>query len=484
MAREYLKSSRHRTVFYFRRRVPDDLLPCIGKRYLVKSLDTSKRREAIIRARILAAQTDHLFFYLRNMPPNEHDADGLKINFTLFCDFDELGRKRAKASDVMPGEEVAAAEGVARLQSLFDGAPMPALFQASGAAHSAPPGKTISQAWEAYKAEKITTNTWKDGEGTAKYDHWPHIRDLIKIVGDKPLNYVTAEDVERFQNYILSDKPDESARNKDKRLSRAGALFRWAKKKRTYGVTDDLSDLFSYPGDIPKNTYMKFDLADLAALFESEEYREHRFKTPSEYWIPLLALFTGARLNELCQLTINDVGAHDGVKTISILDDEYKRLKNGASRRIVPIHSKLVELGFLDYVATVKKGRVFPELPQKAHKQNDFSKEPSRKFTDYRRRMGVGGDRLNPETGKWEGNNRKAFHSFRSTLISALRKAEVPKDRRTRLAGHEFGDTQDREYDGGDALTMFDFRTLKSDIEKAVYEVAFTPYRFIPESAT
>ncbi len=89
--------------------------------------------------------------------------------------------------------------------------------------------KTLTQAWEAFKAEKIATKAWVDGEHTVKYHHWPHIRDLIEVVGDRPISQVTAEDAERFQRFILSDKPDESARNKDKRPTRAGALLRWAK---------------------------------------------------------------------------------------------------------------------------------------------------------------------------------------------------------------------------------------------------------------
>lgn len=478
MAGSYLKPSRHGTVFYFRRRVPDDLRALVGRPYLVKSLDTGQRREAIIRARMLAAQTDTFFTDLRAMPSNTNEHDCYRIDFALSWEPFQ-GGKRAIAHDVAPGEEVAAAMGVATLQAHLDGAPPPQSPPAEK-----PAGKTLTQAWEAFKAEKILTKAWKDGEHAAKYHHWPHIRDLIEVVGDKPINQFTAEDAERLQQFILADKPAEAARNKDKRLTRAGALLRWAKKKRTWGVTDDFQELFRYPGEIPKNPYLKFDLADLIALFESEDCKQNKFKTASDYWLPVLGLFTGARLNELCQLTTTDVGQHDGVETISILDEELKRLKTEASRRIIPIHSKLIELGFVDYVATIKAGRIFPELPENKVRKGDFGKEPSRKFTDYRRRggVGVGGgvgyERLN-EAGKWEGNSRKTFHSFRSTLISALRKANVPKDRRTRLAGHEYDDTQDTFYTGGDILTMFDFTTLKNDIESALFDVDFTAYRAV-----
>jgi integrase len=222
---------------------------------------------------------------------------------------------------------------------------------------------------------------------------------------------------------------------------------------------------------------LKFETSDLVLLFESETYRNGQCASPSEYWLPLLALFTGARLNELSQLTASDIGQHDGVDTISILDEDTKRLKNESSRRIVPIHAKLIELGFLDYVGMADAGRIFPELTEAKSKPGDFSKEASRSFTAYRRLVGVGSDTFNAETKKWKSGNMKVFHSFRTTLISALRKADVPKDRRTRLAGHQYSDEQDLSYTGGDALTMFDFSTLKADIDSVAYDVRFSPYK-------
>jgi integrase len=344
-------------------------------------------------------------------------------------------------------------------------------------------GKTIFDVWSDYKAEKIALGQqegvkggWKDGEDAAKNDYWPHISAFINLIGDKDIAQVTADDAARFKDHVRAASDGGSPKNKEKRLQRAGSVFRWAKSRRI--ISDSFDEFFRFPGRIEEKPFLKFETSDLRALFESDSYKKYLFKTPSEYWIPLLALFTGARLNELCQLTVGDIESVGGVETLSFLDEGGKRLKTAASRRIIPIHSKLIELGFLRYVATINAGRIFPELPENTKKQGDFSREPSRKFTEYRRRMGVGGDRLNPETGKWEGENRKAIHSFRSTFISALRKADVPKDRRTRLAGHDYEDTQDKHYTGGDVLTMFDFKTLRADVELVQFEVIFTPYHF------
>lgn len=471
MASNYLKLSRHGTTFYFRRRVPDDLRSVIGKRYLLRSLGTAIRREAIIRGRVLASRSDQLFENLRIMP-NTTNREGLRIDFGYECHIDDSGLKKHSIVDIKPGEESAAA-AFAQALGLAPGGTLGAL----SAAPRKGSGKLISETWVSFKAEKISTNTWADGEDTAKYDHWPHIREFIELVGDKHMELVTANDVERFQEHVIAAEHGGSASNRKKRLERSGALFRWAKVKRH--IVDDFRELFRYPGKVVSKPHLKYEQSDLVSLFEASEYRNNEFKTPSEYWLPLLALFSGARLNELCQLTRDDVQEHDGVDTICILDEDIgKRLKTEASRRIIPIHSQLLRLGFRDYVHTIVSGRIFPELPENKQRVGDFGKEPSRKFTSYRRRKGVGGDSLNLETGKWQGENRKTFHSFRTTLISALRKANVPKDRRTRLAGHEYDDTQDRNYNGGDVLTMFAVQTLKEDIECVRFDVEFTPYCF------
>ena len=57
------------------------------------------------------------------------------------------------------------------------------------------------------------------------------------------------------------------------------------------------------------------------------------------YWMPLLGLFTGARISELCQLRTADVSMVDGVDVLRITDEgEGQGLKTEAGRRLVPVH--------------------------------------------------------------------------------------------------------------------------------------------------
>lgn len=154
MAGSFLQKSRHGTVFYFRRRIPDDLRSIIGKPSIVKSLGTEQRREAIILARALAAKTDTLFHDLRSM----EDKDRIRTNFSLSWILDDSSQKRAVAEDVRPGEEVAAAVGVATLQAHFDGAPLP---MPAPPTQLRPKGMLFPDALEYYlESAKESTSRW------------------------------------------------------------------------------------------------------------------------------------------------------------------------------------------------------------------------------------------------------------------------------------------------------------------------------------
>lgn len=62
------------------------------------------------------------------------------------------------------------------------------------------------------------------------------------------------------------------------------------------------------------------------------------------------------RLEEICQLTIDDIKQIDEVWCFDVNDQVDKRVKTIASKRYIPIHPKLIdELGLLDYVKAIKK---------------------------------------------------------------------------------------------------------------------------------
>ncbi len=84
----------------------------------------------------------------------------------------------------------------------------------------------------------------------------------------------------------------------------------------------------------------------------------------SHKWGSLIGMFTGARLNEICQLEIADIQEDNGIWVFNITDegDNKKRVKADASRRKVPIHSKLIRLGLHEFVKSRSGSeRLFPD---------------------------------------------------------------------------------------------------------------------------
>jgi len=146
-------------------------------------------------------------------------------------------------------------------------------------------------------------------------------------------------------------------------------------------------------------------------------------------WLPLLALFTGARLEELGQARTEDVKEVDGVPVLEISDrGEGKSVKTESSRRRIPIHQTLLDLAFLDYVETRRRAqdeRLFPGL-----KRNQYG-------------------RWTPAWSKWWGryarqkanivDPRKVFHSFRHTFKDACRACHIPEEVHDALTGHSGG---------------------------------------------
>jgi site-specific recombinase XerD len=78
------------------------------------------------------------------------------------------------------------------------------------------------------------------------------------------------------------------------------------------------------------------------------------------FWVPLLCLYTGARVNEIAQLDVDDVYKEQGIWCIHINDKDDKSVKTESSIRLIPIHQHLIDLGFVRYVSAIKAARQDP----------------------------------------------------------------------------------------------------------------------------
>lgn len=198
----------------------------------------------------------------------------------------------------------------------------------------------------------------------------------------------------------------------------------------------------------------------LQAIFSSPIYTGHagqrtkagkKLTKDSLYWIPLIALFTGARREEICQLHTKDVREEAGIWVIDInLQDSDKHLKNQQSARVVPIHSQLIALGLVDYVKSQKTSkRLFPDLEFSTSKQR-YGDSFGRRYARALEQMKI----------REKGKN---FHSFRHTMVDALRAAQVAEGMMMALVGHK--DTrQTANYGKG-----YPIKILREAIDKVAY---------------
>lgn len=216
-----------------------------------------------------------------------------------------------------------------------------------------------------------------------------------------------------------------------------------------------------------------FTQDELKALFgDMGKYVQATEGVPSRFWVPLIALYSGMRLEEICQLHLSDIVKVDGVLCFSINEESggsgyMKHVKSSAGIRKVPVHPHLWdELGLKKFVASrwaktpeenYTSTLLFPDLQERVNAVNHatvkLGSALTHWFTRYRRSVGVGGQHGEPST--------KAFHSFRHTVIEYLHKeARVDLSMLQAVVGHEMVDMGVTENYAGD----WPVKTLLTDV--------------------
>ncbi len=158
-------------------------------------------------------------------------------------------------------------------------------------------------------------------------------------------------------------------------------------------------------------------------------------------WLPLLALFTGARREELAGLLTAEIETgFEGVTYIRFQSNRLRRLKTNTSEREVPIHRTLLALGFMNYVNAVRAAgseELWPGLRK--------SDRITAWWTDRVRSL-IG------NTGKM-----KDLHSFRHTFKTACRTAGIPADVHDTFTGHRIPGVGGQYGEAGSLTTLKDW---------------------------
>lgn len=136
-------------------------------------------------------------------------------------------------------------------------------------------------------------------------------------------------------------------------------------------------------------------------------------------WMPLLSLYSGARIDEVGSLSVSDI-LREPVPYLHI-----KRGKNQSSVREVPIHPKLIELGFLDYVDAIRNAgheSLWPFLRTESDTAN-ASETQGKWFNRFiHKKLGM--------------PSNVVFHSFRHNFKDMCRDALIPREIHQALTGH------------------------------------------------
>lgn len=250
----------------------------------------------------------------------------------------------------------------------------------------------------------------------------------------------------------------------NKALGRMQATWKWAARQLDTEVTDIFGPMKLASRGNARSEADPFSASQLNLIFNSPLFtgcKSQRFRTApgstdmsrtSWYWLPLLGLWTGARLNELCQLRVDDIDSEDGIAFIRVqAGDETQRVKFG-KKRLIPIHPELLRLGFTRFVKDQAQSgheRIFPTLSLGA--TGYYSDQSSKDFSRYIANLGA-------------KTNKTSFHSFRHNFKDACRHGGVNLDINDILLGHALPGMAARYGDGSVPLPV---------LNKAIGKVAY-----------
>lgn len=187
------------------------------------------------------------------------------------------------------------------------------------------------------------------------------------------------------------------------------------------------------------------------------------------YWLPLIARLHGLRSEEILQLKPENVRSDDGILFFDIERGTGQSAKSNNARRFVPIHSNLLELGFMELVKRQRKlgkKRIFDKVNRSKSSKRTFTATFTKKFTHCRKTQDIYEKRLD-------------FHALRTTFNSKKVALAIPDTARRYLMGHKKKDVGIINY----LPEGFPLATLKSLMEQDQLDISMITRRFAPEKS-
>jgi integrase len=323
-------------------------------------------------------------------------------------------------------------------------------------------GETILELFDLYEAESLRGGKSADTLSTERkvIGHFASfvgkdrhvcdigradIREFKKALARVPHRWTTKSELKEMSlaeaaaHWEKLGGKGRSIRTVDSNLSAVSSLFVWLIKNAYYEGGNPTRDFFDGVKDKNKTKYPPYTNEQLRGVFGSPLFASCQPEKPHSagtsrvrdwrYWLPLCALYSGARAGEIAQLLCADIRQEQGVWVFDFNEEghEGKSLKNRSSRRIVPIHPALLMLGLCEHVSKVREAghtQLFPEI--KPGPRGDWSYRPSKFWQKYLKNIGI----------KVRG---LGLHSFRHGFVDECRRGDVSKDVVQGLLGHSDG---------------------------------------------
>ena len=250
-------------------------------------------------------------------------------------------------------------------------------------------------------------------------------RKLSELIYKVPKRWMDKIEKDEDVFKILTDSPKKrlSKMTVHYYLTTFKEFMRYAEKEEI--IPNSLNLFVDSPAKIVKNPREPFTYDELKKIFNPKTYIEpYERKNAAKFWVPIIALYQGCRLNEICQMDLDDVVLNKKIPCFSINHNgNGKSTKNESSVRTIPIHPKLLEMGFLSYVEYQRKRgkkKLFSEL--KKIENGMFGRPVQSWFSRYLDRIGI-------------REKSKVFHSFRHTFETEAVDSKIPTEYQNALGG-------------------------------------------------
>lgn len=341
------------------------------------------------------------------------------------------------------------------------------------------PRMSIAGLAEAYEAERMRAGQWGPKTRMEKAEHLALLKELFGPETD--IASLGPMDGKRIKETLFAypkhrnKNPETRGKSLESVLAIAGtekiSVITLNKYLQTYA---DMFELAKRNGHIADNVFSKLTVRQNRrhAVGKRSPFTDKQMQTiiravtapeglahkDYQKWGPLIGIYSGARLNEIAQLHVTDVRQEDGIWCFDLNDDDdRKRLKAAASRRIVPIHSALIKLGVLEFVHQRngrKEHRLFPGFTYCP--KNGWGRHLGRWFNEQ----------LLPKLDLKRPD--LVFHSLRHTVVHNLMRADVPEPIVKALVGHaQEGVTQQHYFTQGYRISQ-----LRDALEKLTFSEA------------